>query len=284
MAQRVVMVLGGGGAKCIAHLGAWKAVVEWGGAVVHVLGTSMGAVMGAALATGATPEAVAGAAEALGAKDVAAVDLLGLVQGMFARSLLKRGALKATIGKLVPARSFSALKVPFTLTTTDMDTGELVLFGAPVPVRDSARHLGSDASLVDTLYASCALPVYFPAELVAGRRLADGGLRAVVPLELALRSSADLVLAIDVGPGFDEVAAPGPNSVPRLVRSHDEAMRIMMAAQTARVLAAWPRGETPLVTVRPVAEKNATFARGQTTRYFSAGYETTRRALATFGA
>ncbi len=55
---RVAMVLGGGGAKCIAHTGAWQAVEEWGGEVTHVLGTSMGAVIGAALAAGVTPNGI----------------------------------------------------------------------------------------------------------------------------------------------------------------------------------------------------------------------------------
>ena len=283
MARRVVMVLGGGGAKCVAQAGAWKAVVEWGGQVVHVLGTSMGAVMGAALAAGVSPDGLITAAKALRAKDIAAVDLLALAKGMYATSLLKPGALKRTIARLVPAKSFGALRLPLTLTTTDADTGDLVLFGAPVSTSAPARHLGAEVPLVDALYASCALPLYFPPGFLAGRRLADGGLRAVLPVDLARGMAADVVVAVDVGPGFDETAGPTRSVVPPLIRAHGEAIRIMMAAQTERAIAAWPKDAPRLVVVRAVAEKEATFAVRQTARYFAAGYETTQQALrATF--
>jgi NTE family protein len=280
------MVLGGGGAKCIAHTGAWQAVEEWGGEVTHVLGTSMGAVIGAALAAGVTPNGVIQSARALRPKDAAAVDILALVKGVYAASLLKPGALRSTIARLVPATSFGDLRLPLTVTTTDMDTGDLVLFGAPVAQSIERRHAGGDAPLQDILYASCALPLYFPPARIAGRLLADGGLRAVVPLELAAGLAADVVVAVDVGPGFDETAAPGHRSpLPPLVRAHDSAIRIMMAAQTTGTLRSWPETAPRLVPVRAVAEKDATFAVGQAERYFTAGYETTQRALrATFGA
>jgi NTE family protein len=279
------MVLGGGGAKCLAHTGAWQAVEEWGGEVVHILGTSMGAVVGAALAAGATPHEIVERAESLRAKDVASIDLLAFAKGMYATSLLKAGRLKRTIVRLVPTTSFSGFTLPLTITATDVDTGDLVLFGAPV-ARAQARHLGTNVPVVDALYASCALPLYLPAILLAGRRLADGGLRAVVPVDLARGLDADLVVAIDVGPGFDETTAPGARSrLPPLIRAHDDAIRIMMAAETARAFASWPKDAARLVAVRAVAERNATFAVGQSKRYFAAGYETTQRALrATFGA
>src|SRR5947208_1654110 len=86
-----------------------------------------------------------------------------------------------------------------------------------------------DVSLHDALYASCALPLYFPPARIDGRRLADGGLRAVLGLEAAARIPADLVLAIHVGPGFDE-PLPRPSTAfpgfpPALVRAHGEAVR-----------------------------------------------------------
>jgi NTE family protein len=278
------MVLGGGGAKCLAHTGAWQAVEEWGGDVVHVLGTSMGAVVGAALVAGATPQEIVERAEGLRAKDVASIDVLAIAKGMYATSLLKAGRLKRTIARLVQTTSFTGFTLPLTITATDVDTGDLVLFGAPV-ARANARHLGVDVSVVDALYASCALPLYLPAIFLAGRRLADGGLRAVVPVDLALGLDADVVVAIDVGPGFDETTAGSPSRLPPLIRAHDDAIRIMMAAETARALASWPKDAARLVTVRAVAERNATFAVGQSKRYFAAGYETTQRALrATFGA
>jgi hypothetical protein len=52
-----------------------------------------------------------------------------------------------------------------------------------------------------------------------------------------------------------------------------------MAAQTERAVEAWPASAPRLVMVRPVAERGATFAVGQSDRYFTAGYEAAKRAL-----
>src|SRR5205807_7682742 len=121
---------------------------------------------------------------------------------------------------------------------------------------------GAPADLQEALYASCALPLYYPPARIDGRRLADGGLRAVLPLEAAAEIPADLVLAVSVGPGFDEVLPPGvrPAVIPALIRAHGESERIMMAAQTERQIAGWPATAPRLVVVRPVRGKEATFA------------------------
>src|SRR5205807_3568670 len=76
---RVVAVLGGGGAKALAHLGAWRALQEAGITPVHIVATSMGSVIGAALAAGGSPDAIIAAMRGLTRKDIAAVDLLSLL-------------------------------------------------------------------------------------------------------------------------------------------------------------------------------------------------------------
>jgi predicted acylesterase/phospholipase RssA len=145
-------------------------------------------------------------------------------------------------------------------------------------------HLGDTVPLHDAVYASCALPLYFPPARLDGRRLGDGGLRAVLGLEPAARIAADLVIAIHVGPGFDEPplppsAAPSRHLPPALIRAHGEAIRVMMAAQVERTVAEWPPDAARLVVVRPVAEREATFAVGEAERYLEAGYRETKRCL-----
>src|SRR5256884_3779872 len=149
-----------------------------------IVAASLGAVIGAALAAGATPEGVATAAGSLSRKDVAPLDAASLLKGVFASHILKAEGLRRTVARLVPAQSFAQLKIPLTVTATDLDSGELVLFGA----------LGQDVPLQDALYASCALPLYYPPAQVDGRRLADGGLRAVLPPQPARRISAEPVV------------------------------------------------------------------------------------------
>jgi len=271
---RVVAVFSGGGAKAIAHVGAFRAMQEAGLMPGSIIATSMGAVIGAALAAGATPDEVAIAARSLSRKDVAPLDAASLLKGVFASHILKAEGLRRTVGRFVAATRFSELKIPLTVTATDLDSGDLVLFGV----------LGQDAPLHDALYASCALPLYYPPAQLDGRRLADGGLRAVLPLEPAQRIPTDLVVAVHVGPGFDETLPPvavRSRPLPPLIRAHGEAERIMMAAQAERAIAEWPRDAAKLVLVRPVAEREATFAVQEMDRYLRAGYDATKRALET---
>ena len=267
--MRVVAVFGGGGAKSLAHAGAWKALLEAGVRPSHIVGTSMGAVVGAAFAAGSTYERFVESARSLGPKDVAALDRFALVKGVFAANIFKPEPLQKSIARLVPATRFAQLEIPLTVTATDVDSGALVLFG----------ELGQDAPLIDVLYASCALPLYFPPGRIDGRRLADGGLRAALPLGPASKIHADLVVAIDVGPGFDEPPTSRRAPIPALVRAHGEAIRVMMAAQTERAIAEWPKEGPRLLVVRAVAEREATFAVGEGERYLKAGYDATKRAL-----
>jgi len=275
--------LSGGGAKALAHAGAFRALEQAELIPSHIVATSMGAVVGAALASGMPFDQVRRRAMGIRRKDVAPLDPLVLVMGLFARSLFPAAALRRAIARLVPRTSFQSLRIPLTVTTTDLDSGELLLLG---------RQQG-EIELVDALYASCALPLYFPPLEANGRRLGDGGLRAVLPLgpALALVKDADLFVAVDVGPGFDERGpstngdqpqppdAPAPARIPRVVRTHGEAMRIMMAEQTERALADWPKDGPRLVYVRAVAEREATFAVDRIQEYVEMGYQATKKAL-----
>ena len=270
---KVVAVFGGGGAKSVAHVGAARALSEAGLAPSHYVGTSFGAVMAAALASGTTPDALTAQLLHPSGQPVVALDYVSLIKGFFADHLLKPEPLRELIARLVPAQRFSDLAVPLFVTATDLDSGELVVFGD--------EH--SDAPLRDVLYASCALPLYYPPAVLDGRRFADGGLRAVLPLAPALEIAADLVVAVHVGPGFDE--GPPPSTVsklmpPALVRAHGSSERIMMAAQAESAIRDWPKDAAKLVIVRPVKEREATFAVQNVQRYINAGYEATRESLA----
>src|SRR5436305_12518060 len=217
--MKVVAVFGGGGAKSVACAGAWRALTEAGLTPSHLVGTSMGAVIAAAFASGATYDEVVIAGRSLSPRDVARVDPLALVKGAFATHLLKPAGLRGVIERLVTATRFEQLRIPLTITATDLASGELVLLGASGL---------ADGPLHDALYASCALPRYFPPSALAGRRLVDGGLRAVLGLEPAARIPGDLVIAIHVGPGLDEPAPPPSTGFPPgLGRAHGEAIRVL---------------------------------------------------------
>ncbi|MGH7700281.1 MAG: patatin-like phospholipase family protein [Gemmatimonadales bacterium] len=274
-ASRVVAVFSGGGAKAVACAGAWRALEEAKLVPAHIVATSMGAVIGAAFAAGLSQRAVANVALGLRRGDIARVDPLAIVLGSFAGSFLSERSLRDVIERMVPARWFSDLKLPLTVTATDVDSGDLVLFGAGGL---------EDVPLLDALYASCALPLYYPPARIGARRYADGGLRAVLPLDVALRLQPDVVVAVHVGPGFDETPPrPSPSvsvrPLPPMLRAHGEALRIAMATNAELANAAWPADGPRLVLVRPVAEREATFAIERAQEFLEAGYRATRQAL-----
>jgi predicted acylesterase/phospholipase RssA len=298
-AAGVTLVLSGGGAKTAAHVGAVRAIEEARLVPLRYVATSMGAVVAAALASGADRDALLGRLVEVGRAGVVR-DRLTLLRGLFARSLLRAGPFRRAIEQLVPARRFSELEVPITVSVVDLDTGELLLFGEG----------GEDAPLVDVLCASCALPVYFPAEKLAGRRCGDGGLRGPLPLEVAALLARETVVAVDVGPGFDggkagegvilseaKEAMTGHAflrsaqddthriTVPPIVRAHDDAVGALMANATAAQLALWraDAGRPPLVYVRPRVERSATFRVDRVRQYADDGYRATRDALPAAG-
>jgi NTE family protein len=282
--SKVVLVLSGGGAKAVAHAGAFRALEQANLVPSHIVATSMGSVIGAALASGMPFDQVRQRAMGLRRKDIAPFEVKLLVLGLFARSLFPATALRRAIAKIVPKTRFEYLRIPLTATAVDVDSGELLLLGGRERRGSDLDRRGRDIELADALYASCALPLYFPPLEADGRRLADGGLRAVLPLEAArsLEPDADLFVAVDVGPGFDERGAVGDGPRPRIpnvIRTHGEALRIMMADQTQRVIAEWPKDGPRLIYVRAVAEGEATFAVDRVQEHVELGYQATRKAL-----
>jgi NTE family protein len=138
---------------------------------------------------------------------------------------------------------------------------------------------------VDVLCASCALPVYYPPVGLAGRRCGDGGLRGPLPLDVAAGLARETVVAVDVGPGLDAMAAGPAGDAPPVVRAHDDAIGALMATATATQLALWraDRGRPTLVYVRPPVERHATFRVDRVGEYAEHGYRATRDALAAVG-
>jgi NTE family protein len=272
--RTAALVLSGGGAKTAAHLGACRALREAGFEPAWYVATSMGAVVAAGLASGVGNDELLERMAEVGPRGVVR-NPLAPVAGLFLRSLLKPRPFRAAIEAIVPARRFSDLSVPLTVTAVDLDTGELVLFGAGA----------TNAPLVDVLCASCALPLYYPPVVLNGRRFGDGGLRGVVPLEPAADLEVELVVAVDVGPGFDLPLPPKASRVPAMVRAHDEAVGILMATNSESQVALWRADPSrpPLVYVRPRVERDATFRVDRVREYANEGRRATREALESWG-
>jgi NTE family protein len=272
--RRVVCVLSGGGARAAAHIGAIRALQEYDLAPAHFVGTSMGAVIGACFGSGLSYDEVLRRVSTVSRSDVASFSPSVLL-GPFGRSLLRARPFRETLGLLVPADSFDALRVPVTVTAVDASNGDLVLFGP------GGR---SHVPLLDALYASCALPLYYPPALIGDREYVDGGLRAVLPMDVAMQFAPDLVVGIHVGPSrHDQPPAVGIGAE-GMVAAHRRALRIMMAVQAEETIRRWSdEMPAPHVVVLPKVTRAGTFALDRIVEYVEQGYRGTVRALNTSG-
>lgn len=98
------------------------------------------------------------------------------------------------IREFVGERRFEDLRLPLHLVATDFDTGEkLVLSSGP---------------LFDAIRATSAIPLVFPPWQVAGRQLVDGAACDPLPIDIAVREGADIIIAI----GFEESLQTGRRS------------------------------------------------------------------------
>jgi NTE family protein len=271
--ERVVLVLSGGGMKAMAQVGVLRAMDEAGLTPTEIVGTSAGALVGALAASGLSYEEIVPRVFSVGRRELAALARWSvLARGLSAPSVLRPQPVEALLHRLLPANSFAALRLPLRIAAVDADSGELVVFGA------GGR---TDCTVVEAVMASMALPLYLPPVWIGGRRFVDGGLLEVLPLDLAARTAADLVVAVDVGP-VAVAPPPGTPLGPALLAAHDRAMAIVMASQRARAVATWRSAERrpPLVLVEPDVDPHGTFAFERTAEFIEAGYRAGHAALA----
>jgi len=270
--DRVVLVLSGGGMKAMAQVGVLRALGEAGLHPAEVVGTSAGALIGALIAAGLSYEEIVPRVFAVGRSELATLARWSvLVRGLASPSILKPGPVRDLLARILPAHSFSDLRLPLRITATDVESGDLTVFGA------GGR---TDCGVVEAVMASMSLPLYLPPVVIGGRRFVDGGLLQVLPLDVAALVPADLVVAVDVGP----VAPAPPRELrlgPALLAAHDRAMAITMAAQRARAVADWHAddGRPPLVLVEPAVDPYGTFAFDRTAEFIEAGYRAGHEAL-----
>lgn len=199
--SRVGLALGGGGARGLAHLLMLEAFDEMGVRPSVIAGTSIGAIFGAAYASGisglqmrAHMEEILSVRfqtlkEIFGARARRPSSLLNLFTAPAA--LLDPEALLDIILPPGTARNFDDLKIPLKIVASDFYALESKVF--------------TTGSLRCAVAASIALPVIFEPVIVEGRAYLDGGLTNPLPFDL-LKEEADITVAIDV------CGAPVPNS------------------------------------------------------------------------
>jgi NTE family protein len=269
--ERVVLVLGGGGVKGTAHAGAYRALAEAGVEVAEIVGTSIGALVGASIAGGAGWDELERQARALEKKDIVDINRWALLpMGIRQPSIFQGVALPAYIARVLPTTEWSELKIPLTVNAVDLESGNLVWFGA------GGR---TDVPLPEAVYASSALPPFYPPLAVDGMHLVDGGLMDTVPITKAADRRADLIIAVHASSGRRKDAA---DTVEKgLVAIQHRVMDIMAYARRELVEDMWMG--PPVIHVRPDVSSYSTFDFDAVDYFLEEGYRAMKEALMTEG-
>lgn len=259
-------MLGGGGLKGIAHLGVLRALAERGIAPALVAGTSIGSLIGTAFAGGMSLDEMEKRALGLRRSDLFRLDRLGMLrQRQNAVSIYLEEPLRELCLSIVPPVRLSDFDIPVLVNTVDLAQGAQVVWGLP-GLRDVAAP--------DAVYASCALPGFFPPGYVAQRVCADGGVIDNLPVAVAARNM-DAVIAVDVGssdiPRRHDILAAGFASI------YMRAASTMMHALQLSPLVNWDG--PPMLLVRPKISHIPWFSFSHAEELIHAGYDAATDAL-----
>lgn len=179
MKKKIALVLSGGGARGLAHIGAIETLESHGYEITSIAGCSMGALIGGMYAAGKLPEV----------KDwVLALDrrkVLSLVDfSLSLTHLVKGDRVMEALKEIVPDVNIEDLPIPYTAVATDWNSGKEVVF--------------DHGSLYDAIRASISIPLFLNPVRREEMLLVDGGLVNSLPLNRVVRHSDDLLFGINV--------------------------------------------------------------------------------------
>ncbi len=210
---KIGLVLSGGAARGLAHIGVLKALDEQGIQIDAIAGTSMGAVVGGLYASGYTPaelerialemdwqQALSDAPprkdvpfrrkqddrdflvkQKISFRDDGTLGLpLGVIQGQNLAMVLE-----SLLVHTSDNRDFDKLAIPFRAVSTDIATGEKVVF--------------RKGHLPQAIRASMSIPAVFAPVEIDGRLLVDGGMVDNIPVDVARDMGVDVVIVVDIG-------------------------------------------------------------------------------------
>lgn len=165
-------VFSGGGARGFAHLGVAKALNEKHIYPSEIAGTSAGAVAGAFLANGFTPDEI---------KDmfVGKVNLKMLTWNSFKMGIVSLQNIRTFLQKNLRHTSFEKLPIPFYATATSFIDGRQKIF--------------SQGNLIDAVIAASSIPVLFPPVFIDDIPYVDGGLSNNLPIEPFAHRKQDII-------------------------------------------------------------------------------------------
>ncbi|MDY6876781.1 MAG: patatin-like phospholipase family protein [Chloroflexota bacterium] len=179
--RKVGLVLSGGGARGLAHIGVLKILEQERVPIDYLAGTSMGGFIAAAYAAGLSPD--------LMEQEALRMSSLRRLLALADPSLPRRGIFEGQkvyeyLTKHLGDRTFDDLGVPLALAAVDLNSGQVAYL--------------SQGRVVDAVRATIALPGIFRPVEWDGQLLVDGGVLDNLPADKVRRMGADIVIAVDV--------------------------------------------------------------------------------------
>jgi len=194
------VVLGSGGARGYAHIGALQVIVERGFEIVAIAGSSMGALVGGVHAAGCLDEYTAWVTR------LRHLDLLRLVDlSLSAGGAIRGEKVFAIVRDMVGDTRIEDLSVAYTAVATDLLSHREVWF--------------QEGSLSDAIRASIAIPSLFTPVVSGDQLLVDGALMNPVPILPTLPAQADITIAVSLSGDVrrhSPTRASGPVTAPVL--------------------------------------------------------------------
>lgn len=251
--KRVAFVLGGGGHNGAAEVGMLHALLERSILPDLIVGTSVGALNGAAVAAEPSLDTVAQLREAwmrLNGEAIFGGSIFAGAVNLFrSRTHLHDNAgLRSLIETLLPAR-FEDLAVPFQCVAASIER--------------AAEHWFSEGGLAEAILASTAVPGVLPPVRIGGEHYVDGGIVNSIPVSRAVELGATQIWVLQVGRVETRLAPPRTPLQVALV-----SFEIARRHRFARDLAALPEGV--VAHVLPTGEPKTPTLRQLNYRDFSA--------------
>lgn len=206
---KVGLVLSGGGAKGLAHIGALKVIEESGVQIDYIAGTSMGAIVGALYASGYSADELTELFKQVDFEELISDDFQRKDKSFFERDNSGRHAVTLPFNKFKVAlpssiskgqntynfyvklldhvkevSNFKELPIPFFCIATDIESGKQVVL--------------DKGYLPDAMLASGAIPTLFEPVKINGQLLVDGGVTNNYPIDELLEKDVDVIIGVDV--------------------------------------------------------------------------------------
>lgn len=181
---KVALVLGGGGARGLAHIGVLKVLRREGVPVDMIVGTSVGALVGALAAADVPTVEIERLAADIGWDKLTDLSKARLVKLLVTDELLSTQRMEDYLKIRFGDKTFADLKTPFACVAADLRTGEQIIL--------------REGSVALAARASATVPGVFKPVAYRQRWLVDGGIVDNVPTDVAKILGADVILCVNV--------------------------------------------------------------------------------------